>query len=153
MNAPEGSEGTWDALLPASPVPERQTTESANRKSKRPAINCTGSLAIFVPSGNSLLPELRRLLVRMGAEDHWKPSHSLIRLCSLGDWKGRHLTVNMVNQNCAGVHVNLAFLEKRGNGGDSFLGDGRPKNNIVIRRPKKSKLSAKSLNLPGEFSK
>jgi hypothetical protein len=51
MNAPKGSEGTRDALLPASPVPERQAMESVNRKSGRPAISCTGLLGIFyVPS-------------------------------------------------------------------------------------------------------
>ena len=34
-----GSEGTRDALLPASPVPERQTKDPAARKLERPAIS------------------------------------------------------------------------------------------------------------------
>ena len=47
MNAPKGSEGTRDALLPASPVPERQATESVDRKSGGPAISWTGLFALF----------------------------------------------------------------------------------------------------------
>jgi len=43
-----GSEGTRDALLPASPVPERQVTVASARKTERPAISCTALFAIFV---------------------------------------------------------------------------------------------------------
>jgi len=52
MSAPNGSEGTRDALLPASPVPERQATGGVDRKSGRPAISCTGLFAYI----SSLLP-------------------------------------------------------------------------------------------------
>ena len=48
MNAPDGSEGTRDALPQASPVPERQATGSVDRKSGRPAISCTESLGLFL---------------------------------------------------------------------------------------------------------
>ena len=47
MNAPNGSEGTRDALPPASPVPERQVTDGVERKSGRPAISWTGLFALF----------------------------------------------------------------------------------------------------------
>jgi hypothetical protein len=42
-----GSEGTRDALLPASPVPERRTTVGFKRTTGRPAISCTALLAII----------------------------------------------------------------------------------------------------------
>lgn len=48
MNAPNGSEGTRPAILPASPVPERQATGGVDRKSGRPAISCTGLFAFFI---------------------------------------------------------------------------------------------------------
>lgn len=47
MSAPNGSEGTRDALLPASPVPERIATDGVERKSRRPAISCTGLFALL----------------------------------------------------------------------------------------------------------
>ena len=37
--AKAGSEGTRDALLPASPVPERRATAASARKLERPAIS------------------------------------------------------------------------------------------------------------------
>ena len=42
-----GSEGTWDALMAASSVPERQTSGAVNRKLDRPAITCTALCALF----------------------------------------------------------------------------------------------------------
>ena len=50
MKAPKGSEGTRDALPPASPVPERQATDGVDRKSGRPAISWTGLFGHFVLS-------------------------------------------------------------------------------------------------------
>ena len=47
MNALNGSEGARDALLPASPVPERKATASVDRKFDRPAISCTGLLGLL----------------------------------------------------------------------------------------------------------
>ena len=68
MNAPKGSEGTRDAILPASPVPERQATESANRKLDRPAISWTGLFALFLSAkrmcNRILFPFLGKLIRR-----------------------------------------------------------------------------------------
>jgi hypothetical protein len=41
------SEGTRDALLPASPVPERRVTVDFERTTGRPAISCTALFALF----------------------------------------------------------------------------------------------------------
>jgi hypothetical protein len=42
-----GSEGTRDALLFASPVPERRITVEFERTTDRPAISCTALFALF----------------------------------------------------------------------------------------------------------
>jgi len=46
--AENGSEGARDALLPASPVPERRATVASARKLERPAINCTALFAFLL---------------------------------------------------------------------------------------------------------
>ena len=69
MNAPDGSEGTRDALPTASPVPERQATASVDRKSGRPAISWTGLFALFVLSGLTLLMQIIVILGLMATSD------------------------------------------------------------------------------------
>jgi len=72
MNAPNGSEGTRPAFLPAGPVPERQATDSVDRKSGRPAISWTGLLAIFI-----------RLSFRYRAFCTWVAYKSTLRILCL----------------------------------------------------------------------
>ena len=75
MNAPNGSEGTRDATLGASPVPERQATASVDRKLKRPAISWTGLFGHFVLSLRTGLiqPCLMRILWK------WRSKFGVVR--------------------------------------------------------------------------